>query len=246
MMYRAAGSAWRGAVADDRAAAPPPAAVRRTGLGAAGGAGLTIRSPQSHGKAGGEWMAAGCPGEHATDQRLDDGGALLFETAPLEEEIVLLGTPRLDLTVASDAPVAYLVGRLSDVAPDGRVTRISYHPLNLTHRNGHEAPEPLEPGRFYDVSVILNACGQKVLPGHRLRLAISTCYWPMIWPAPSAATLTVRTGASALSLPVLRDGAMTVEMPPAAHGPLTPMTQLDPGFVRRFSQQDHVTGRCSM
>jgi hypothetical protein len=41
---------------------------------------FSIRSPQSHGQAAGEWMGAGCAGEHPTDQRLDDGGALVFET----------------------------------------------------------------------------------------------------------------------------------------------------------------------
>ncbi len=45
---------------------------------------LKIRSPQSHGKAGGEWMATGCAGEHPTDQRLDNGGALVFETDLLQ------------------------------------------------------------------------------------------------------------------------------------------------------------------
>src|SRR3984957_17971635 len=46
-----------------------------------------------------------------------------------------------------------LVVRLSDVAPDERVTRVSYQVLNLTHRASHEQPSELEPGRFYDVAV---------------------------------------------------------------------------------------------
>jgi hypothetical protein len=203
---------------------------------------LSIRSPQSHGKAAGEWMGAGCAGENPTDQRLDDGGALLFETPMLDREISVLGAPKLRLEISADAPVAQVAVRLSDVAPDGRVTRVSYQVLNLTHRDGHENPTALEPGRYYDVSIVLNACGHRFLPGHRIRLAIASAYWPMIWPAPYPATLTVRTGESALDLPVRQDNeGPKVEFEPPAHGPLTPMTKVEPGVVRRYTVQDHVS-----
>jgi putative CocE/NonD family hydrolase len=204
---------------------------------------LSIRSPQSQGKAAGEWMGAGCAGENPTDQRLDDGGALVFETAVLDREISILGAAKLRLDIAADAPVAQLAVRLSDVAPDGSVSRISYQVLNLTHRDGHEFPAALVPGRFYEVGVTLNACGHRFLPGHRLRLSIATAYWPIVWPAPYPATLTVRTGESALELPVrYSDAGPKVEFEPPVHGPLTPMTKIDPGVIRRYTVQDHVSG----
>jgi hypothetical protein len=134
------------------------------------------------------------------------------------------------------------VARLCDVLPDGRVARVSYQVLNLTHRDSHEAPTPLEPGRYYGVAVDLNVCGHRFLAGHRIRLSIASAYWPLIWPAPEAATLTVRTGESALSLPILSSPGVEVAFPPPAHGPLTPVTTLDPGLIRRYSVQDHVTG----
>ena len=207
------------------------------------GAVLSIRSPQSHGKAAGEWMGVGCPGEQPTDQRLDDGGALVFDGALLERELEVLGAPVLRLKVSADAPVAQLAVRLCDVAPDGAVTRVSYQVLNLTHRASHEHPTALEPGRVYDVVVTLNACGHRFLAGHRVRLAIASAYWPIVWPAPYAATLAVRAGESALELPV-RQGrdTHTVSFPPPVHGPRTPVTVVDPGVVRRFSTQDHVSG----
>jgi uncharacterized protein len=210
---------------------PTPAAV------------LAIRSPHSHGQAAGEWMGTGCPGEHATDQRLDDGGALVFDTAVLDSELPVLGAPQLLLRVASDAPVAQLVVRLSDVAPDERVTRVSYQVLNLTHRDSHEHPAPLEPGHFYDVRLTLNACGHRFLPGHRVRLAVGSAYWPLVWPAPYAATLRVQTGISALELPV-RVGTEpdTVSFAPPAHGPRTAVTMISPGHLERRSTQDHLAG----
>ncbi|MHB1869488.1 MAG: CocE/NonD family hydrolase [Steroidobacteraceae bacterium] len=202
-----------------------------------------VRSPQSHGKAAGEWMATGCPGEQPTDQRLDDGGALVFDTLLLTEEVSVLGSPMLRLRVAADAPVAQLSVRLGDIAPDDRVTRISYQVLNLTHRDGHESPTPLEPGRFYDVHVALNVCGHRFPPGHRIRVSIGTAYWPMVWPAPYPAALSIDTSASTIELPVRHaTGGPQVAFEPPAHGPMTPVTVVDPGSVRRISIQDHVTG----
>jgi predicted acyl esterase len=205
---------------------------------------FAIRSPHSHGKAAGEWMGAGCVGENPTDQRLDDGSALVFETAALPQEASVLGAPTLRLELSADAPVAQLAARLSDVAPDGRVTRVSYQVLNLTHRGGHEHPEPLEPGRYDHVSVKLNDCGHRFLPGHRIRLSIATAYWPIVWPAPYPATLTIRTGDSVLALPLRQGGgaSLPVEFEPPASGPSAPMTQIGNGLVRRYSLQDHVTG----
>lgn len=203
---------------------------------------LSVRSPQSHGKAAGEWMGAGCPGEHPTDQRLDDGGALLFDTASLQSEFSVLGAPVLHLRVAADARVAQLAVRLCDIAPDERVTRVSYQVLNLTHRDSHEHPTELEPGRYYDVSVTLNACGHRFLPGHRMRLAIGSAYWPIIWPAPFAATLSIWAGESFLELPVCQGHAQSVAFEPPVHGPRTPITLVAPGIVRRSTTQDHVNG----
>jgi uncharacterized protein len=204
---------------------------------------LTIRSPQSHGKAAGEWMGVGCPGEQPTDQRLDDGGALVFDSAVLDHELEVLGAPILQLRIAADATVAQLAVRLCDFRPDGAVARVSYQVLNLTHRDSHEHPSALEPGRYYDVAVTLNACGHRFLPGHRLRLAIASAYWPIVWPAPGAATLSIRARESALELPV-RHGGLTraVSFPPPSHGPRTPLTVVDPGSVRRYTTQDQVTG----
>jgi predicted acyl esterase len=210
------------------------------------GAVLAIRSPQSHGKAAGEWMGVGCPGEQPTDQRLDDGGALVFDTTVLDRVLEVLGAPVLRLKLAADAPIGQLAVRLSDIAPDGRITRVSFQVLNLTHRDSHEHPSALEPGRYYDIAVTLNACGHRFLPGHRIRLSIASAYWPIVWPAPYATTLALQVANSSLELPVRQGaGEDAVAFPPPVHGPRTPITVVDPGAVRRYSVQDHVTGETS-
>jgi hypothetical protein len=220
-----------------------PRADRSLGDRQDAGAALAVRSPQSHGKAAGEWMGVGAPGEQPTDQRLDDGGALVFDTPALEGELAVLGAPVLYLRVAADVPVAQLAVRLCDVAPDERVLRVSYQLLNLTHRHSHEHPAELEPRRYYDLKVTLNACGHRFLPGHRVRLSIATAYWPTVWPAPYAATLSVSTRESALDLPVRQSRERhAISFGPPVHGPLTSTTVVDPGVIRRFTMQDQLSG----
>src|SRR5262249_39525562 len=82
----------------------------------------------------------------------------------------------------------------------GESLRVSYGILNLTHRDGHETPAPLVVGQRYRVRIKLNDAGSVFPAGHRIRLALSTAYWPMIWPAPERATLLILSGT--LDLPV--------------------------------------------
>jgi hypothetical protein len=108
----------------------------------------------------------------------------------------------LRLEVSANEPVAMVAARLSDVAPDGRATRVTYGMLNLTHRDSHSTPEPLEPGERYPVELALNCVAQNFPPGHRIRLSLSTSYWPLAWPPPEPVRLSVHTRGSTLELPV--------------------------------------------
>ena len=87
------------------------------------------------------------------------------------------------------------------VFPDGAATRLSYGILNLTHRDGDEAPAALEPGKRYRVRLQLNDIGHRFGAGNRIRLAISNAYWPIVWPSPGTNTLTIHCGESRLLLP---------------------------------------------
>ncbi|MDW6023685.1 CocE/NonD family hydrolase [Mesorhizobium sp. BAC0120] len=162
----------------------------------------TIRSPLSVGLRGGKWCSYAVPGDQPADQRADDAGSLIHETEVLESDLEIAGEAMLDLSFESDKAVAQVAVRLSDVAPNGAATRVSYGLLNLTHRNSHEQPEPLEPGRRYHVSIPFKHVAQRFAAGHRIRLAISTGYFPVAWPAPEAVTLTIYRDECRLQLPV--------------------------------------------
>jgi predicted acyl esterase len=153
-----------------------------------------VSSPQTLGSCAGDWVPFGRGHDQARDQREDDARSLLFESAPLDAAIEILGAPLLTLDVACDRPIANLIVRLCDVHPSGESLRVSYGVLNLTHRDSHGEPSALTPGERYRVRIQLNDAGCAFPPGHTVRLAISTAYWPMIWPAPQTATVQILAG----------------------------------------------------
>ncbi|MEY7973181.1 CocE/NonD family hydrolase [Saccharomonospora xinjiangensis] len=163
---------------------------------------LTVQSPLSVGQFAGKWASYNAPPDLPYDQREEDGGSLVFETEPLAEDVEVLGAPRVTLDIAADRPVAMVAVRLSDVLPDGRATRVTYGLLNLTHREGHERPEPVVPGERYRVTVDCNVLAQRFPAGHRIRLSVSSSYWPLAWPPPEPVRLSVWTSSSELVLPV--------------------------------------------
>lgn len=163
---------------------------------------LSFSSRQTTGACSGSWCSFGADGDLPGDQRPDDASSLVFDSDRLDANLEMLGAPVVELELRSDQPSAMLCARLNDLAPDGSVSRVSYGLLNLTHRNGHAAPEPLIPGEWVRVHMQLNDLAQVIPAGHRLRLALSTSYWPIAWPSPAPVVLSVRTQNSRLVLPV--------------------------------------------
>jgi len=215
--------------------------------GAAAGPGetLAIRSPETVGSASGTWCPYGMAHDQATDQRAEAGGSLVFDTPALAEDIEILGAPIVELEVSADRPNAKLACTLSEIMPGGAVTRVSYGLLNLTHRESHERPTPLVPGRRYRVKVQLNDAGHRFAAGNRIRLALSTAYWPISWPSPEPATVSILLGSSALFLPVRPKRAADGELPPfgdsEGSAPLR-KTYLEAPEERRRLIADRVSG----
>ena len=163
---------------------------------------LEIHSPPATGITSGDWCAFGRAGEMPIDQRADDGHSLIFDSAPLATSLEILGAPMLRLVFDSNRPVAQAIVRLNDVFPDGTSARVTYGVLNLTHRQNHESPAPIVPGERCAADIRLNDIAHSFPAGHRIRIAIATSSWPLVWPAPEPVTLGVHVGASMLDLPV--------------------------------------------
>ncbi len=241
----------------ERAWPSPRIALRRWHLGGASeladspreAATLGISSPQTTGLAGGDWCGFGNEGEAPLDQRGDDGRSLVFDTDPLPEDLEILGAPEVTLRLSADRPVAMLALRMNDVAPDGTSARVTFGILNLTHRMSHEHPEPMTPGEPVTVTVQLNSVAHRFPAGNALRLAISTCYWPMVWPPPEAVTLAVETAGSSLSLPIRPtdpdDQALPAFSPPEAAVSTSRRTSLAPPRFVRSIERDLTTNEVS-
>jgi len=231
-----------------------PFALGSDGRLARGGEGLpaeplSIRSPLTVGMAGGKWCSYAQPGDQPADQRCEDSGSLTFETEALAEALEIAGDANLHLAFEVDRTVAMVAVRLMDVAPDGAATRVSYGLLNLTHRTGHEAPEALIPGQRYQLRVPFKPVAQRFESGHRLRLAISTSYFPMAWPPPESVTIRVHPGGSTLELPVRTPRAEDDHLEGFAAPECAPgieIETIEPPEEYRRVVQDLGTGRATL
>jgi uncharacterized protein len=210
---------------------------------------LTVQSPLTVGLFAGKWCSYSATPDLPHDQREEDGGALVFESPPLEAPMEILGSPVVELEVSSNRPVAQVAVRLSDTAPDDKSTRVTYGLLNLTHRDSHEFPEALEPGKVYRVRVEMNDIAHSFPAGHRLRLAVSTSYWPLAWLPPQSTRLTVHTGESQLLVPVRppRDEVdENISFPPPETSPPMRRTALETGDHNWRVVRDLATDRATL
>ena len=204
---------WRAAVAY-----PHPAMSMRTwrfgaatldgdaGATDAGGVDVFRHRPTTGTRGPLSWGAGGTPNGLARDLRRDEDAGPTYTSAPLAEAVAVLGVPEVVVHVSVDAPVATLTVRLSDVAPDGTVAMVSAGVLNLTHRRSHASPEAMVPDAVEEVRVPLRTAGYRWRPGHRLRVALASSLWPVLWPSPYPATFRLHRGAatpSRLELPII-------------------------------------------
>ena len=201
-------------------------------------AGRQVCTPQHLGLHAGEYFPMGMNAELPGDQRGEDAMSVCLD---LDAPGDLLGRPRLTLTLACHQPFAHLIARLCDVAPDGSSTRITHGMLNLRHRASMEHPSPVPVGEEFTVTLDLDETGYRLAPGHKLRLALSTTYWPFVWPSAKAATLTLRAGQLTLPRHTGSTGDEWAPPPPETAAPWTHRV-IRPGHSTRRIAQDLLTG----
>lgn len=206
-----------------------------------GGLGATIRSPHHCGMAAGEYYAIWLGPELPGDQRADDALSACFDTGPLTGDMDIVGAPSLRLTLVADKPQAQIAVRLNHIHPDGASTRITYGVLNLCHRDGSDSPTPLTPGASVEIDLTLDHIAYRVPRGHRLRVAISTAYWPLLWPSPETTALTLARGALDLPLRETADADEWQFPPPDADAPWQ-TEELRPEAHLRRQETDLTTG----
>jgi putative CocE/NonD family hydrolase len=206
---------------------------------------IKVASPQDCGMDGGEYCAIWLGPELPGDQRADDAKSFCFDTEPLTASIDIVGAPVVELSLSADKPVGMVAVRLCDVHPDGASTRVTYGVLNLCHRDGHETPKPLVPGETVTIRLQLDDIAYQLPVGHRLRLAVSSSYWPLVWPSPEEVTLTLSGGS--LSLPERAAGTgdeVSFEEPEAA--PKWRIETVRPASNSRKVERNEATGEVTL
>jgi len=203
---------------------------------------ISICSPQDCGAATGEFFPFTFGPELPDEQSHDDARSLCFDAGPAEAIRDIVGAPKVRLTVSVDKPLAQIAVRLCDLFTDGGSVLITMGAMNLAHHASHENPRQLEPGKKYRVEFALDQTAYRLPQGHRLRLAISTAYWPFLWPSPESATVSVHAGE--LLIPVrgksADPGEWCFEEPEAAE-PWN-ARELRPPHSRRATERDTDSG----
>lgn len=109
---------------------------------------------------------------------------LCFETEELEEDIAVVGPVEIDLWVTTDAPDTDFTAKLVDVYPPsedyprGYALNISDGIFRVRYRHSFEAPQPVEDGEVFKITVAAFATANLFKKGHKIRLDISSSNFP--------------------------------------------------------------------
>jgi uncharacterized protein len=103
---------------------------------------------------------------------------LVYTSAPLDRDLVLVGDVTATLHAASSATDTDFTVRLCVVDADGRSTNVQEGIVRASHRESLERPAPIVPGDVYEYRIELGPVGIRITAGHRLRVDISSSDFP--------------------------------------------------------------------
>ena len=155
---------------------------------------LKVSPDMTLGAQAGEFFPYNFGPELPADQTLDDKKSLCFDGKVLDKGKNIIGAPICKMVVSSDKPLSQLAIRLCDLRPDGTSALITHGFINLTMVESFEEPKLLEPGKKVNVKVFLDQIAYYLPEGHRLRVAVSSSYWPFIWPSPEMPKIKLFSG----------------------------------------------------
>ena len=138
-----------------------------------------VSSRPDVGVASGEWCPYGWGPDMPGDQREDDAWSVCFDSAVLDTPIQVLGGAKVHLTLCAASPEGMVAVRLNEVAADGSSRRISYGLRNLALTDDCSAARTVGQGEPFEVELSLTDICYEIPAGHRLRLAVSSAYWPL-------------------------------------------------------------------
>ena len=103
---------------------------------------------------------------------------LVYQTEALTERVEVTGNPIVELYASSSTPDTDWFVRLIDVAPQGLARDVSSGMVRARYRNGFDKPELIRPGEVIKYTIRMNPTSNAFLPGHRIRLHITSSDFP--------------------------------------------------------------------
>ena len=109
---------------------------------------------------------------------------LVFQTEPLTEPLEVTGPITVKLWVSSSAVDTDFTAKLIDLYPPsqwypyGFAMNLTDSIMRLRYRNGPERAELVEPGEVVALDIVLYPTSNRFMPGHRIRLDISSSNFP--------------------------------------------------------------------
>lgn len=134
----------------------------------------------------------------AADQRFaaQRPDVLVYQTAPLAEDVTLAGPIKVKLWVSTTGSDADFIVKLIDVNPDdamtseadraagkargGQQTLVRGEPMRARFRNSFEHPEPFVPNQPTAVNYTLNDVLHTFKKGHRIMVQVQSTWFPYI------------------------------------------------------------------
>ncbi len=117
----------------------------------------------------------GIQDQRPVEERQD---VLVYTSEPLERPLEITGPVTVALWASSSAVDTDFTAKLVDVRPDGYAQNLVDGIIRARYRESGSAPRPIEGGRPYLYTIDLWATSNVFLPGHRIRLEISSSNFP--------------------------------------------------------------------
>ncbi len=152
--------------------------VRQRILGAEGRLPVSVQSPLTTGICSGQWCAYGMGSvepDLPLNQRLDDSGSACFDFDLPSGETVVAGNAVVVLSIETNRPEDTVICvRLCEVDNEtGDSERLSFGIFHINRENSL--------GENGELKIRMKPFAHVLCPRNKLRIAISTSYWPMIW-----------------------------------------------------------------
>jgi len=138
----------------------------------------------------------------AYDQRSVEAreDVLVYTTTTLEQQVEVTGPVKLILCASSSAPDTDWTAKLVDVSPCGYARNLTDGILRARYRNSMREGTPITPGAVIEYEIDLWSTSNTFLPGHAIRLEVSSSNFPRFDRNPNTGELPGRSAEMASAL----------------------------------------------